>query len=163
MRASAALGAVLAGTFLFLAWSCFSLPATFSLIGAALHEQKHAMGIGVQSVIKRVPIIVVPICGGVLIDRFGIVPGVQIALAITIMLGIAAIFLQRRIVEEKSDTPFQGARFWRVVRDFPPALSRLLLSDILIRFCERILFDPRSDCDQWRDYRHRTLEDRPSR
>ena len=133
-------GAVLAGTFLFLAWSCFSLPATFSLIGAALHEQKHAMGIGVQSVIKRVPIIVGPICGGVLIDRFGIVPGVQIALAITIMLGIAAIFLQRRIVEEKSDTPFQGARFWRVVRDFPPALSRLLLSDILIRFCERIPF-----------------------
>ena len=42
-------GAVLAATFLFLAWSCFSLPATFSLVGAALHEQKHAMGIGVQS------------------------------------------------------------------------------------------------------------------
>jgi len=31
-----------------------------SLIGAALHEQKHAMGIGVQSVIKRLPIIVGP-------------------------------------------------------------------------------------------------------
>jgi MFS family permease len=131
-------GAVLAGTFLFLAWSCFSLPATFSLIGAALHQQKHAMGIGVQSVIKRLPIIVGPICGGVLIDRFGIVSGVRIALAITIVLGIATILLQRRLGDEKSETPFQGLHFWRVVSDFPPALRRLLVSDILIRFCERI-------------------------
>jgi MFS family permease len=133
-------GAVLAGTFLFLAWSCFSLPATFSLIGTALHEQKHAMGIGVQSVIKRLPIIVGPICGGLLIDRFGIVAGVRTALAITIVLGIATIFLQSRIGEEKGDTRFRGVRFWRVVRDFPPGLCRLLVSDILIRFCERVPF-----------------------
>jgi MFS family permease len=113
-------GAVLAGTFLFLAWSCFSLPATFSLIGAALHEQKHAMGIGVQSVIKRLPIIVGPICGGVLIDRFGILTGVRIALVVTITLGIAAIFLQRRLGEEKSENPFRAIRLWRVLRDFPP-------------------------------------------
>ena len=131
-------GAVLAATFLFLAWSCFSLPATFSLVGAALHEQKHAMGIGVQSVIKRLPIIIGPICGGVLIDSFGIVIGVRIALAITIVLGIGTMLLQRRLGEEKSEMPFQGLRFWRVVSDFPPALRRLLLSDILIRFCERI-------------------------
>jgi hypothetical protein len=58
-------------TFLFLAWSCFLLPATLSLVGATLYEQKHAIGIGVQSVIKRLPIIIGPICGGVLIDRFG--------------------------------------------------------------------------------------------
>src|SRR6476620_3903335 len=131
-------GAVLAATFLFLAWSCFSLPATFSLVGAALHEQKHAMGIGVQSVIKRLPIIIGPICGGVLIDSFGIVIGVRIALAITIVLGIGTMLLQRRLGEEKSEMPFQGLRFWRVVSDFPPALRRLLVSDILIRFCERI-------------------------
>jgi MFS family permease len=131
-------GAVLAATFLFLAWSCFSLPATFSLVGAALHEQKHAMGIGVQSVIKRLPIIIGPVCGGVLIDSFGIVIGVRIALAITIVLGIGTMLLQRRLGEEKSEMPFQGLRFWRVVSDFPPALRRLLASDILIRFCERI-------------------------
>ena len=131
-------GAALAGTFLFLAWSCFSLPATLSLVGAALHEQLHAIGIGVQSVIKRLPIIVGPICGGVLIYRFGIVSGVRIALAITIVLGIATIFLQRRLEDEKNETPFLVLHFWRVVSNFPPALRRLLLSDILIRFCERI-------------------------
>jgi len=35
-------GAVLAGTFLFLAWSCFSLPATFSLIGTCSSKSRRA-------------------------------------------------------------------------------------------------------------------------
>src|SRR2546421_7204322 len=41
-------GAVVAGMFLFLSWSCFSLPATFSLVAAALQANRHSMGIGVQ-------------------------------------------------------------------------------------------------------------------
>src|SRR6267378_6417780 len=73
--------AVIAGMFLFLSWTCFSLPATFSLVGAALEANRHSMGVGVQSVIKRLPIMIAPIFGGMLIDSFGIVSGVRIALA----------------------------------------------------------------------------------
>ena len=62
-------GAVIVGMFLFLSWTCFSLPATFSLVGAALEAHRHSMGIGVQSVIKRLPIMIAPIFGGMLIDR----------------------------------------------------------------------------------------------
>ena len=47
--------AVIAGTLLFLSWTCFSMPATFSLIGDALEANRHSMGVGVQSVIKRFP------------------------------------------------------------------------------------------------------------
>src|SRR6478609_4002487 len=64
---------VIAGMFLFLSWSCFSLPATFSLVAAALEAHRHSMGIGVQSVIKRVPIMIAPFLGGLLIDRFGVI------------------------------------------------------------------------------------------
>src|ERR1700726_396468 len=63
-------GAVIVGMFLFLSWSCFSLPATLSLIGAALEANRHSMGVGVQSVIKRLPIMIAPILGGMLIDSF---------------------------------------------------------------------------------------------
>src|SRR5205809_2778981 len=49
-------GAVIAGMFLFLSWTCFSLPATLSLIGATLAPERHSMGVGVQMVIKRLPI-----------------------------------------------------------------------------------------------------------
>jgi predicted MFS family arabinose efflux permease len=90
-------GGVIAGMFFFLSWSCFSLPATFSLVGAALEANRHSMGIGVQSVVKRLPIMVAPIFGGMLIDRFGIIPGVRIALVISIFLSALTILVQLQL------------------------------------------------------------------
>ena len=135
-------GAVIAGMFLFLSWTCFSLPATFSLIGATLDPNRHAMGVGMQSVIKRLPIMVAPILGGVLIDRFGIVNGVRIGLALSILLSAATIWVQRQLRDDRAAAIPGTERwnFWRSLRAFDPPLRRLLLSDILIRFCERIPF-----------------------
>src|SRR5881394_3642019 len=96
---------VIAGMFLFLSWSCFSLPATFSLVGATIAADRYSMGIGVQMVIKRVPIMIAPVIGGILIDRFGVVPGVRIALIISIVLSGVTILLQREIRDEpKTET-----------------------------------------------------------
>jgi MFS family permease len=132
--------AVIAGMFLFLSWSCFSLPATLSLVGATLTTDRHAMGIGVQSVVKRLPIMIAPIFGGMLIDRFGIVPGVRIALIISIILSGATILVQRRLREESKEKPQQKQRwnFWQTLNEFDSPMRRLLVSDILVRFCERI-------------------------
>src|SRR6202040_129637 len=96
-------GAVIAGMFLFLSWTCFSLPATFSLVGATLAANRHSMGIGVQSVIKRLPIMIAPFFGGILIDRFGVIVGVRIALLISILLSAATIFVQLQLREEPKD------------------------------------------------------------
>jgi MFS family permease len=132
-------GAVIVGMFLFLSWSCFSLPATFSLVAAALEANRHSMGIGVQSVIKRLPIMIAPFFGGLLIDRFGVIGGVRIALLISILLSGATIFLQRQIQDDaKSETPEARLNFWQSLSQFNSPMRRLLLSDILIRFCERI-------------------------
>ena len=131
--------AVIAGMFLFLSWSCFSLPATFSLVAAALEANRHSMGIGVQSVIKRLPIMIAPFLGGVLIDRFGVIGGVRIALVISIVLSGATIFVQRCLRDEpKEETPGERLNFLQSLREFNSPMRRLLLSDILIRFCERI-------------------------
>jgi MFS family permease len=135
-------GGVIAGMFLFLSWTCFSLPATFSLIGATLDPNRHAMGVGMQSVIKRLPIMVAPILGGILIDRFGIINGVRIGLALSILLSVATIWVQRQLRDDR-DAAAPGIdrwNFWRSLRAFDPPLRRLLLSDILVRFCERIPF-----------------------
>ena len=135
-------GAVIAGMFLFLSWTCFSLPATFSLIGATLGPNRHAMGVGMQSVIKRLPIMIAPILGGYLIDRFGIIDGVRIGLVVSILLSGATIFVQRQLRETPVDNtaPTERWNFWRSLRAFDAPLRRLLLSDILVRFCERIPF-----------------------
>jgi MFS family permease len=132
--------AVIAGMFLFLSWTCFSLPATFSLIGAALEANRHSMGVGVQSVIKRLPIMIAPFFGGILIDRFGIANGVRIALIVSVFLSALTIFAQVRLLEEPKKRFEKSDRWnlWRSLREFNSPMRRLLLSDILIRFCERI-------------------------
>src|ERR1700751_2864395 len=140
-------GGVIAGMFFFLSWSCFSLPATFSLVGAALEANRHSMGVGVQSVIKRLPIMIAPIFGGMLIDHFGIIPGVRIALVISIFLSALTILVQRQLRGD-SDADARIAAgtapesrqwsFWQSLREFNQPMRRLLLSDILIRFCERV-------------------------
>src|SRR2546423_3165498 len=139
--------AVIAGMFLFLSWTCFSLPATFSLVGAALEANRHSMGVGVQSVIKRLPIMIAPIFGGMLIDQFGIIPGVRIALIVSIFLSALTILVQRQLRQESNDLARVAAatapqpkdwNFWRSWRAFNSPMRRLLLSDILVRFCERV-------------------------
>jgi len=133
-------GAVIAGMFLFLSWTCFSLPATFSLVGTTLAASRHSMGVGVQSVIKRLPIMVAPIFGGILIDRFGIIIGVRIALMISIFLSTVTILVQWQLRDEPKQEVAAEERwnFWRSLREFNSPMRRLLLSDILVRFCERI-------------------------
>jgi MFS family permease len=132
--------AVIAGMFLFLSWSCFSLPATFSLVGITLEANRHSMGVGVQSVIKRLPIMIAPFFGGILIDQLGIINGVRIALVVSVFLSAVTILLQRQLREEPKEKIEQSDRwnFWRSLREFNSPMRHLLLSDILIRFCERI-------------------------
>ena len=133
-------GAVIAGMFLFLSWTCFSLPATFSLIGATLGANRHSMGVGVQSVIKRLPIMVAPIVGGILIDRFGVINGTRIGLIASILLSAGTLLVQRQLRESPAPAVARSDRwtFWQSLRGFNAPLRRLLLSDILVRFCERI-------------------------
>ena len=98
------------------------------------------MGVGVQSVIKRLPIMIAPFFGGMLIDRFGIINGVRIALLISIFLSAVTILLQRQLREEPKEKieAIDRWNFWRSLREFNSPMRRLLFSDILIRFCERI-------------------------
>jgi len=135
-------GAVICATFLFLSWTCFSLPASFSLIAETLEANRHSMGIGMQSVIKRLPIMIAPFLGGVLIDRFGMIAGVRIGLAVSIVISTATIGVQWQLPAAAPDivAPPESWTFWRSLTNFRAPLRRLLLSDILIRFCERIPF-----------------------
>jgi MFS family permease len=140
-------GGVLAGMFFFLSWSCFSLPATFSLVGAALEANRHSMGVGVQMVVRRLPMMISPILGGILIDRFGIVGGVRIALLVSILLSAATILVQHLLPKESKDEAreleatalnLKRWRFLQTLREFNAPMRRLLFSDILVRFCERV-------------------------
>ena len=135
---------LLGGTFLYVAWSALSLPATFSVVANSLKSHQHTMGIGVQSLVRRVPMMVGPLIGGWLLTRYGWEHGVRYALLLCITLSALTSLFQFLMFE---DDPKHGATkhdatrnisFLGVVRTFTPALRELLVSDILIRFCERI-------------------------
>src|SRR2546426_3049830 len=138
--------AVVLGAFLFLAWSSFSLPATFTVIATSLKRNQHTMGVGVQSMVRRVPMMVGPLIGGWLISRFGWQEGVKFALLCCIALGVVTMVFQWRIVEPAAEKDSSsdaanaaaGISFPGIVKSFNPTLRELLVSDILIRFCERI-------------------------
>lgn len=135
-------GAVMVGMFLFLAWSCFSLPAVLSLVGASLHASRYSMAIGLQMIVKRVPIMIAPIFGGIMIDQLGVTRGVRLGLCMSILLSGLAILVQRRLDPEPTEKAPTAERwnFLRTLRQFNTPLRQLLLSDILVRFCERIPF-----------------------
>ncbi|MGH9674734.1 MAG: MFS transporter, partial [Bryobacteraceae bacterium] len=131
--------AVIGGMFLFLAWSNLSLPATFSLVAASLPVSRHTMGIGVQSLIKRIPIVAGPLAGGVILHRFGIVEGVRIGVILSIALAAGAVVLQS-LMRDVAVIGTANMRITGAWRQFNAPLRRLLLSDVLARFCERLPF-----------------------
>ncbi|MGA3285571.1 MAG: MFS transporter [Verrucomicrobiota bacterium] len=139
--------ALLLGSFLFLAWSALSLPTTFTVVATSLERHRHTMGIGVQSLVRRVPMMLGPLIGGWLLTRFGWTDGVKYALALCIVMSLLTAAFQWFMFEPESgraDLPVsqaaqqRGPTFFTVVKSFTPALRELLVSDILIRFCERI-------------------------
>jgi MFS family permease len=135
--------ALLIGAFLFLAWSAFSLPATFTIIATSLKAQQHTMGVGMQSLIRRVPMMLGPLLGGWLVTRYGWNLGIHYALLGCIGLGLLAATTISFLADPAATNAagkLEAGRlgFMDVVKSFSPALRELLVSDILIRFCERI-------------------------
>ena len=133
--------AVVAGSFLFLSWTAISLPASMDLISKTLPKSKRVMGVSVHSMVRRLPMALGPIAGGLCIDAFGVVIGVRIAFLAAIAMALLALVLQQTLIEEppRDAARTQGEmRPWRMLRLFSPELKNLLVSDILIRFCEQI-------------------------
>jgi MFS family permease len=136
--------ALIVGIFLFLAWSALSLPATFTVLATSLDKHQHTMGAGVQSMVRRVPMMVGPLVGGWLISGFGWVQGIRYALMICIALSAATAMFQWFMSEQvvainpKLSVENSPVSFVAVVKSFTPTLRELLVSDILIRFCERL-------------------------
>jgi MFS family permease len=117
-----------------MAWQAMGSPAIFATIGDALPKERRAMGFTVQSILKRIPMVVSPLIGGAMIGRLGLQRGVQIGLMVTLALAgfTTALLLSLRLPNMARDT----VRMSGVWSSFHPVLKRLLVSDIVIRMCE---------------------------
>ncbi len=125
----------LLGVVLMMEWGASANPALFAVIGDALAHGKRVAGFTLQSMLRRAPILIAPIIGGTLMAARGVESGVRIALLITIVLAAATLAVVR-FVPPTPPTDAPDHSIHHVWRHFPPALRRLLASDVLVRFAE---------------------------
>lgn len=117
-----------------MAWQAMGSPAMFATIGAALPRERRAMGFTVQSMLKRIPMVISPLIGGAMIGALGLQKGIRTGLLATIALaavGAALLFTLRLPTAARNPVSMSG-----VWDSFHPTLKRLLASDIVIRTCE---------------------------
>src|ERR1700730_8047882 len=123
--------------FFVMAWASLGLPATFSLVGEERPGDRRVVGFTVQAILKRVPIVLAPPLGGLLLERFGIIHGMRIGFAVSIGISVAMVWGLARALR---GGPGEAARgilpaSTRTV-SLRPALRQLLIADCLIRLCE---------------------------
>jgi len=118
----------------------FKFMGSLALTADRLRENRRAISIGAQNVIGRLSGIVAPPLGGLLIaSSLGLLWGFRTAVAITLVLTVMAILIQRRhyrlpppIKDEPVLHPIAALRAMK------RELKGLLLADSLVRFGDRM-------------------------
>jgi MFS family permease len=137
--------AVLIGAFFFLSWSAISLPATMGLIARVLPTRKRTMGVTMHSLVRRFPMALGPVFGGLCISVWGVGTGIRLAFCVALALSLLAVLLQQKLIEDdyrsnsaEASTIVPEKNPFKLFQLMDASLRRLLVSDILVRFCEQI-------------------------
>jgi len=132
--------AALFGALLFISWSSVSLPAVMSAVSKLLPFHKRTLGVSLHSIARRIPMAIGPVLGGLCVQRWGEQDGVRTAFSVALGLAVIALLLQHYFLEHIAE-PQSGEMEknpFKVLALTGPKLRHLLVSDILIRFCEQI-------------------------
>jgi len=131
--------AVIVGAIFFLSWTAVSLPATMDMVSSVLPKDKRTMGVSIHALVRRIPMALGPMLGGWMIGLFGEKSGVRLAFVVALILGGVSLVLQQVMIEdeERRARKAEGNPL-RALALVSPALRNLLVSDILVRFCEQV-------------------------
>lgn len=131
--------AVVIGSFFFLSWSAISMPATLDLVSRSVPPNKKAMGVSLNSITRRFPMMIGPLIGGVLIEQFGEGDGIRYSFTIAIVLACVSLIVQQQLITNpKQYSTHAQPNPFSIWKKMSRPLKNLLMSDILIRFCEQI-------------------------
>ncbi|HBK52310.1 MAG TPA: MFS transporter, partial [Syntrophomonas wolfei] len=95
--------AVLVGCIFFISWTAISLPAIMSLVSRVMSKDKRTMGVTLHSLVRRIPMALGPIIGGLLIGAFGKVEGIRIAFCLAFVLGLLSLIVQYYFIEDSEE------------------------------------------------------------
>jgi MFS family permease len=130
--------AVILGAILFVSWTAISLPATMDMVATVLPKNKRTMGVSLHSLVRRIPMALGPVIGGALIGAFGETQGMRLAFIVAFILAGVSLILQQVMIADEKRTPAEkdSTSYGLTLLNAP--LRNLLVSDILVRFCEQI-------------------------
>jgi MFS family permease len=123
---------------LVMAWDAMASPTLFAVVGDTLPKGRRTMGFTVQSVLRRIPIMIAPAIGGMMIASYGVVGGIRRGLLISVVIAALTLLLvaRVRIPIVADDVPTNARHVWK---SFPADLRWLLASDVFIRTCEAMV------------------------
>ena len=128
---------------LILGWESLSMPVTFTTVGSTLEHERQGMAFAIQSIQKRLPKILGPACAGIVLGYCireygsdeGRLVGMHILVGVALLLGLASLVVQLRFMPHRTPPKIEG-NTWAVFKQFPHNLRRLLLAEILTRWCD---------------------------
>ncbi len=132
-------GAVVAGM------TSLYMPAFNAIIAESLPSGRRSTGYGVYNTITRVPNIIAPLLGGILVDMYGLYRGVRMFLLMQIgasILGIIIRFinLQETIVHKKGKRPSMIPTA-ETFRELPRPIFVMMIVSIIGSFSGRLVMD----------------------
>ncbi len=139
--------AVLIGAVFFISWSAISLPAAMSLTYKVLPQNKRIMGVSMHSLVRRIPMALGPLLGGLFIGIWGERDGVRFAFGVALVMAAVALILQQWMIADDTPDTNSAAQTCdltpeknplKLLRLMNPSMKGLLVTDILVRFCEQI-------------------------
>lgn len=130
--------AVLIGSIFFISWTAITLPAIMSMVSKVMKKEKRTMGVSLHSFVRRIPMALGPLIGGLMIVKYGEVRGVRYAFITAFLLGIFAIFFVYKYMKDDNIQNNNKKSVIGMFKNINPNLRNLLVSDILVRFAEQI-------------------------
>ena len=123
--------AIAVGAVLMTNWEPLSVPATFDVVGSEVPKNRRTIAFAVQSIQKRLPKMIGPALGGVMLAAVGYWLNLVVAFALVGLAVVLQLALTRRM-RPKPATPLIPLR--EIMRSMPPDLKRLLQAEILVRW-----------------------------
>jgi hypothetical protein len=132
-----------AACLLILGWESLSMPVTFTTVGATLKEERRGMAFAVQSIQKRLPKIIGPAAIGIVLYFLGQhftrdearLIAMPYLVGTALMLGLASLAVQWWWMPHRPTPKIEG-NTWAVLKQFPTNVRRLLMAEILTRWCD---------------------------
>ena len=100
-----------------------------------------------HSLVRRIPMALGPLVGGLFISIWGERDGVRVAFGAAFIMAAVALIMQQRLIEADNAVEANSKNACeltpeknpiRLFKLMNPSMKRLLITDILIRFCEQI-------------------------